>query len=85
MFFMPSTRILALIGLPEPPFSNFHDLQSHRRLNLGFHISIAFRDSIIAKPSGQFNGSLKFHFYAILASHMVPGTLVPLHDQYTLN
>ncbi len=55
------------------------------RKTLGFHITIDSVDSKIAKPSGWFNLSLNFHCYAFLASYMVPGALVPLHDQYTLN
>ncbi len=45
---------------------------------------LAPNDHCLGILFGKFIRSFTFHCYGLLASHMVPGGLVPLHDQYIL-
>ncbi len=65
------------IGLPDTPSNYFHDFQLHHRLP---YIPL----TPISRIHGVVSPFLKIYCYGLLASHMVPGALVPLHDQYIL-
>ncbi len=90
IFFLPSTRIPALAGdlhrgalhrLTRPTLVLFPWLPVTPPIQFGF----PHKSPISRSYRVNFNLFLKFYCYAFLVFHMVPGALVPLHDQHALN